>query len=720
MKNFITLALILISAQAVAATAPFDRVQKDKLKVGSGNATSKSLEFDVGLGVLNPTLGTNSTGTQINATPNTLKVGDGTTSDKSITLDIGLGSANPKMKWSTADSKLEFANDGTNFSGFGSGSGGSGGTNLLPNSDFESGLASWTSSGGTFTAVTTGANLLNGLKSALWTPSAANQTLTSTQVTVPAGLTGGGCMGKAFYKTAEATNLYMLQAIDGSSNVLGSATVYPTLGSSASTAQVYFPCPTSGTIALRVVAAGTIPGAAIAVDDLHIGSLLNGSQVSQASLYGTASTPGTSGCQWTSTSGTFANLPANGSCPTPSVTGNASAPATKIPGVTFATLPPGEYFVEFEGSFYGGAGTGNPSTYVISDGTTSKGLAQPNTTQHADHISGNFSYNTAQSNVTFQVQCYRDDTNCTVDAGATSNRKLEIRVYRFPTSSETAYRTDSVAASWSGYHDQCNFPSTSVSFADPTSDATSGCVLTTLPGRSVNFGSVTSYLSGSARLPGIVFTAPRLGSYQVCSTFQITIPNSGRTSVRMVDSSGAEINQTWVSSVAGEQSGSICGNTQVTSLSPWTVKLQTANTVGASNYISAAASISRTVTWSVRQLDGPGAMPVFPGNISSNTAGMEHLERAVIQNNGSCSILTQSGNWITSVVHGGSAGNCVLTIVGFSGRPSCFIEGESAAVNFVGHRLDPAPTSSSISVVTTNTGGAGFDSNFGIACMGPR
>lgn len=183
---------------------------------------------------------------------NTFTLGNGSSSNKQIVVDKGSGSTNPKIKWNNTNSRFEFTNDGTNFSAFGSGSGGSAGINLLTNGDFEQGTTEWTASAGSFAVTTTAANVGGGLQSGSWTPAASTNTLTTDQKTILAGLYGRSCLAKVIYKKTANNADHTLYVIDGSSNTLGSATL--TVASTYTQATIPFVCPTSGTAAVRITA----------------------------------------------------------------------------------------------------------------------------------------------------------------------------------------------------------------------------------------------------------------------------------------------------------------------------------------------------------------------------------------------------------------------------------------------------------------------------------
>lgn len=148
-----------------------------------------------------------------------------------------------------------------------------GASDLLPNMlsgynpGFENGVQRWTKAGSsTFTQTTTAANVAFGNGAASWTPGANNDTLTSTQVTVPSGLFGRMCMGAAWIKASDAVTTF--QVINGSSTVQAS-----TVLSSQSTYtryQVAFTCPSSGTLAVQLKASGA--GSAVLIDQVYLGA----------------------------------------------------------------------------------------------------------------------------------------------------------------------------------------------------------------------------------------------------------------------------------------------------------------------------------------------------------------------------------------------------------------------------------------------------------------
>lgn len=107
-------------------------------------------------------------------------------------------------------------------------------------------------------------------------------------------------------------------------------------------------------------------------------------------------------------------------------------------------------------------------------------------------------------------------------------------------------------------------------------------------------------------------------------------------------------------------------------------------------------------------------------NVSSISTGGEHIERATVSNNGTCTISagSQSGSWVSSLSHPGT-GQCTLNFIAgeFSAAPSCTCTSSPTVTRICGIT---ASSSSAITVETDSTGSAGTDVNFMIICMGPR
>jgi hypothetical protein len=126
----------------------------------------------------------------------------------------------------------------------------------------------------------------------------------------------------------------------------------------------------------------------------------------------------TASCVWSSTSATIASFAVDADCPVPTVSGNLSAPATKIPAAIAPRLLPGKYSVLVNSNFLAGASTSGNSTcsFEVYDGTTSGGRVTANEIVNVGRggvstIVGQFEYTSTQTNKQFEVRVIRNTGN---------------------------------------------------------------------------------------------------------------------------------------------------------------------------------------------------------------------------------------------------------------------------------------------------------------------
>lgn len=124
---------------------------------------------------------------------------------------------------------------------------------------------------------------------------------------------------------------------------------------------------------------------------------------------------------------------------------------------------------------------------------------------------------------------------------------------------------------------------------------------------------------------------------------------------------------------------------------------------------------------------------IADGSVSSNTSGLERVERAIIGGSTSttnctsspCTVHSQSGSWISGVTRS-TTGNYVVTMTAFSGTPSCTCTARDAAAATVRGCYSLASSNTSAGVVifytanTSNGATTSTDAHFHIICMGPR
>lgn len=706
------------------------------------NSPTGLVKGDVGLGNVDNT--SDATKNSATATLTNKTMGDAPTFTQTTTPSTPAAGKN--KLYPKADNKFYTLDPSGNEVAVGSGSTGSTTSGVATNGGFEDGTTGWTASGGTTTATTTtAANIGSLTKSYEWDSSAAAQTLTNTAVSITSGdgLSSQSGVVSCRFKAASGSATHKLQAYDGA-NVLGSATITSSTSGFVRTS-VNFPFPVSGSASLRVVSVASNEPT-IYIDDCYMGLAegFNTFQTSQATMYGSLTYAGTSNCAWTTgdTSNAFTLYGADTDCPTPTVTNNAVAPlsATRIPGVSFTTLPPGEYLVVMQGQFgMQTSGVAANLAYQAYDGTTAGANVggylsvtagtggNAVDSQKPTTIISRFNYSTAQTNITFQPRA-KSSSNSNdpfLDASQTG-ADFSITVYRFPSSTELAYRPDQSPASWSGFHaGNCNYTTTSTTVVTPTDDAT--CTFTTRTNR--NFGTVATQ---GASKPGIVFTPPKVGRYLVCSTTatQNNAVGSGialelydfTNSVSLAkNASGAGSNNNVLAPTT------LCTVVDIASIASITIGWRF-YTIGAGTASIATfdSTNSNTVEWSVVQLDGAQSAPLLVGSVTSNSSGLERVERVKVSTKCTstpCTITDQSGAWIDSVSRA-STGNYTLNIAAsiFSAAPTCQVSSLllGTATGFCTMRTTSASSTRRDITCAASNAGTSQDDAFEVLCMGPR
>lgn len=372
-------------------------------------------------------------------------IGNGaSSSNKNLEFNLNLGAANPKIRANSASSQLEFANDGVNFSGVGSGSGGgTSGKNYLSNPGFETGVGSpWVTSGATATVDTS--DFHEGSQSMSLALSAAGSVV--QDITSTTNLSGTNLESGAWIKTTK-TGVSVCARQNGATlsgsycNAVPSSGVWtyvsansvgPALGTSVGIAVVW------------TVSSGTVQ-----VDQAYVGQATNLSQVSQAKYLGSITI---SGCtaKWsiTTTSSSFQNFPAQTSCVyTPESGSQLQAASTMIPGFIIPSIGPGHLEVVVDAAF---ENSGYGTQYRFYDGTNSQAAVETSTANQAGGIlpgalTGHFNYSTPQTNLAIRLQGFTNTGN--VNLYATSNglptglsgasATTTFKVYYFPTQSQS-------------------------------------------------------------------------------------------------------------------------------------------------------------------------------------------------------------------------------------------------------------------------------------------
>lgn len=623
------------------------------------------------------------------------------------------------------------------------GSGGSGsGIELLPNPGFESGgvTSGWSTSGGTANVVTAGSHLLFGKATAAWTASASSQTFGSGPLTI-SGLAGGNCSAQIYYLYAGTNGDYTFRVLDGSSNVLASQSLNAQ-SIAVPPVQITFPCgsATTNTLNWQLVSNVSSPSA-IYFDNAHLGSL-GTYQISQAVMVGAAHYPVQSGCQVQTSTTSFTPFSTSGSCTANLIVDHNDGPGTiqttsvlNPTQFTVNNLPPGNYLVQIGFGGFSSSQSGR-SSWTIGDGTSLSGSYSMQNPTGVDIVagtvlSGYFSYTTS-GNRTFNLQA-SSTSGINVVANDADNQTVSFAIFRYPTTNETAYRPDQIPSSWNGMHGaNCSWSSTNTTIADFPATAT--CTFTEKS--NTNFGTVTSYKSGANFLPGIVFTPPKLGRYFVCAVAKGNVAGGSGSNNAFFDLSDTAGSPTIIASgllfngISGSggvgASLSLCGEYDVSSLNPVTLRIRGAagaTETAAMNVIN-GSDTGPVITWTIFDMSTPVSAPLLVGSITSNSSGIERMERATVTANctsSPCTIADQSGSWITSITRS-SLGQYTVNIAAgmFSANPICVTSGDAVVGGTtVVNNTTNSPTSVGVSVWATSTS-ALIDLPFRIMCMGQR
>lgn len=646
----------------------------------------------------------------------TAKLGRPNANNKDFIFDLNAGSANPRIRANGTTSKLQFSNDGTLYSDIGSSTGGGGvGTNYLVDSNGQGYPSSaWTVTSGTGSADTS--VFTDGLQSIKVTAS-SQQSKLSQDVTPTTDMSGQNWQATMWVKTS-LTNVQVCARI---------ATVATNCQavSSSNTWAPYtatFIGPASGSVGIEVSMKSS--GTGTFNSQLgYVGKSFSTPMLSQAQLVGSVTI---SGCDqnWVGQDGstTFSTMNFNTAPTTCSYAtrGSASAPSSQIPAIKFASLPPGEYTLEVTGKV-GARNTTGMSFFQFNDGTNAAreiaAISAFASDQYVPGFTQSIGYTTTQSNVTLQIFAKTDGTSgARPFIDSRSPATLTISVYRMPSTQDQGYRADATPASWSGYLDATSGWSTT---SGSQTDFSAGSGITLVETANRNFGTVSA--AGSS-LPGISFTPPRIGRYQVCTS--VILNNSGaNTSYFVVDGSGTLISDGYWAAPSGTPGQvSSCGIYNVASAGAVTIKVQgkVASNTGS---IAAPSGFGHGLRFSILELDAPMAAPYLTGSVVSTSSGQERIERATFSNNGSVdAIVSQSGAWVSSVNRAGQ-GQFVVTIASgeFSAEPSCSCVPRHNAASSCRVNTGGTNNATTKSFIVTDTSGIALDSlGLEVMCMGPR
>lgn len=672
---------------------------------------------------------------------NTLKFGDGTASNKNLTFNRNQGGINPAIRWNEAGTQLEFTNDGTNYSGIGSGSGGGTGLNLITtNPDFENGVAlGWSASGSeAFLPVTSGGNLLFGKGSATFQTFGSGQ-VESVLYTVPVGLQNKPCAVSVYYKGGDA-NL-TLNALDGSNAVLASA---PFIASpSTNILSVPMTCP-AGQVRLQISSAVT--SSLIAFDRTFLGEASNLIQVSQASFFGQMiKKSSNANCQvdYGTVNATYVDPTSNPCVFT--TTGQIIAQAPPILGWT-ANVGPGTYLFTMAFSLNFSAGGGNPSCRIIDD----LGNTVVATYQQANSPGNLIAYQGTSASITYltgglrtyNVQCRDQAVSNHLEIYAVVDFEPVFTMWKFPIASQIA-----VNAATSNWLVDVSNSAYAVTTFGPGYNLNSGQTQT------INTGSQSAFIPCSGTNPpqagtcssgtpedGVSFVVPVPGLIEVCELLNDQVSGVGNSQAALhidqtANADDTVVIQTGTTILREEFSPSIftANSSQTPICEKYNILSAGQVTFRLSQQISVASGhwAPQVVRWTARPINQQVPAPVLMNQIVSDSVGVEKINRVIFGASGGsqfsptacltdpCTIYTQSGSWLSAVNRvSGGVYNMQINPGVFSAAPSCTSSPIAGATT--------TPGSACVAVSTSQIscqcyfGGAGYDCALSVICMGPH
>lgn len=611
------------------------------------------------------------------------------------------------------------------------------------NSGFESGKAKWTASGGTFTAITSGSNLLVGKGSATWDGSSASQTLTSQTITIEKGYYGRNCEAGIVAQVPSGTATHTVQAYDGT-NILVSATIINSTTPRLNT--VNFPCPQSGTVALRLVTVAS-DEPLIAVDDAYLGLARN---VGSTQLIS----------EWTSYT------------PTIGLTGGSTTAYGKYRRIGDSVEV--SFDATFTTVFTGGtASVSIPSVCSAIDTAKlpagySTGVGLPDSNARLYDVGtgqwgGSIVYN---DTTTVLMRVWTDDVGAggnhvQADAAISTtipftwaNNDRASGSFRIPCvgwTAQTVVMPDAqgwfAAASITGASASLS-TTTQASFTEITNGSltltpSSGSALIGIACASgtTNSSGATTCASANESL-GVTVSVPTSGAYRVCAsasnfledtgaatnvnatqTFKINrTSNANSTVITSGDATAYTVLKT-NSGGGGEVLGSaypfsICSVFSLSSGSN-TFRLMYSSSIAgtlATNTVDIAGGVSQSAYFRVEPVNSQ-QQAILANSVSSASTNGTYFNSSQVGSTGTVS--KETGDWISGSCSVASAVyTCTLVAGAFSTDPACnaTIFGETTNYNAV---VTSASTSSVV-VRTFDTANTAAAAAFGLTCSGPR
>lgn len=688
-----------------------------------------------------------------------------------------------------SDGKVYKKTSGGTESEIGSGSGGSGSmVSVLTNSGFNEATVDtgWTSAAGTDTANTT--YYMEGTQSLKVALSSVNGTIISQSVTPGTSLSGVNMEYSAWVKTSLTTvQVCALQA--GTSmqctSVPGSNTFQKIemniAGPSSGTVGLLFKTTSSTTGDIYVDDAYVGPSRGIGtvsqekfVGEVYYAATASCSWVRTNTAYGDFTSD--ADCP----SPTVAN---NG------YVGTISTTDADLPQFTISSLPPGVVELSCEGSASSGGTAAAYAGLQISDGTDTRGTVewyQNNTDIFPWHLTATFTY-TSAGDRTFKFQAKMGGTSTIQISNGSSTAGPRCTIKLLPSANEQTVRPSqnqlpTVQRLGSGTNATYTPPtgvsyikvravggggggvgSGTVSSMGTTTNGGNTCFGTnatacTSPliqanggaGASQNAqsggagGTVTSVVAPAVQLSAFAGSRGGAGQYTAGgdqwaggaggqSIFGGAGQGVGAGAGGAADTnsgSGGAGGGTSTSGVFVGAGGGSGAYTEGLIYNPTTMyyTIGAAGSGGTLGTSGAAGGNGAAGYIEVTEYYGAMNAPLLVGSVTSNSTGMERIERVKVGttacSSSPCTIASQSGSWVSSVTRTGTGAYTLNIASGiFSATPTCHCTSNAyASANTVcsGPTSGGTPSATRWDFNTIDLANAATDSGFEIICMGPR
>lgn len=483
-----------------------------------------------------------------------------------------------------------------------------------------------------------------------------------------------------------------------------------------------FSAANGASIGVNVKTSSSTTGSAY-VDNCYVGPARNLSQVNQVQELGTITWPATASCFWSTTSTSFSAFSATSACVLPTggnVTGQATAPATKIPAITFPSIAQGVLDIQVNGALYVTTGASNTiSQYQISDGTnvSDAGVIQPISSSGlsgaASQGFGSYTfripYPNGASNVTLQIQAKSGNAANTTFVD-TQTAPLTIKVKLFPTQNQTAVNSNSVGPSQQSHTAVTGYGSTNT-------------VVLRYTNNTVAIGSDITYTPSSTN--GDSWTINSSGNYCATGTLRESAGGNewrlGRNVAGTINTDPAGVglsstgNNGWIAT-AGTVAATPAGGLA------WCGYLAQGDVLVTA--IKAGLTFS-TMGFSIAKVNNTNNSPLLVGSVTSSSKGMELFERVYVGGvkcTSSPCTMTANTPGISSVTWSGTGQYVVhFTAGAFSAPPTCVTSGLLlGAGNGWCQSESSATTSVQTLACALSSTGALQDDGFSVLCTGPR